>query len=59
MALTFRSVERATSMDSALAVELVYERTRAAFDALGEPGKPAEEVAGSAGSMEASLWERR
>lgn len=33
------------SPGSMLAVELVYDRTRAAFDALGEPGKPAERVA--------------
>lgn len=35
----------ATSPGSAITVELVYDRTRAAFDALGEPGKPAETVA--------------
>jgi len=38
----------ATSTGSALAIELVSDRTRAAFDALGEPGKPAEDVAGEA-----------
>lgn len=35
----------AESPGSAITVELVYENTRAAFDALGEPGKPAESVA--------------
>lgn len=35
----------ADSTGSSLAVELVYEDTRAGFDALGEPGKPAESVA--------------
>ena len=33
------------SAGSSLTVELDYERTRAGFDALGEPGKPAEEIA--------------
>jgi len=33
------------SPGSALTVVLDYEQTRAGFDALGEPGKPAEEVA--------------
>jgi len=36
------------SPGSAVLVELVYERTRAGFDALGEPGKPAERVADDA-----------
>lgn len=38
----------AESPGSAITVELVYENTRAAFDALGEPGKPAESVAADA-----------
>lgn len=36
------------STGSALTVALEYERTRAGFDALGEPGTPAEVVAGEA-----------
>jgi RNA 3'-terminal phosphate cyclase (ATP) len=35
----------ADSAGSVLTVELVYENSRAGFDALGEPGKPAESVA--------------
>ena len=36
------------STGSVITVELVYENTRAGFDALGEPGKPAESVANEA-----------
>jgi RNA 3'-terminal phosphate cyclase (ATP) len=36
------------STGSALVVGLEYENSRAAFDALGEPGRPAEDVAASA-----------
>lgn len=38
----------ANSPGSVVTVELVYERSRAGFDALGELGKPAEEVASEA-----------
>ena len=36
------------STGSVITLELVYENTRAGFDALGEPGKPAESVANEA-----------
>lgn len=36
------------STGSALTIELQYEHTSAGFDALGEPGKPAEDVASEA-----------
>lgn len=36
------------STGSALTIQLVYEQTTAGFDALGEPGKPAEDVAAEA-----------
>lgn len=36
------------STGSVVTVALVYEQTRAGFDALGEPGKPAEQVARNA-----------
>ena len=38
----------ATSTGSALVVELAYDHSRASFDALGERGLPAEDVAGAA-----------
>lgn len=38
----------AASPGSVVTVELVYENTRSGFNALGERGKPAEEVAGEA-----------
>lgn len=38
----------ADSTGSALAIDLEYENSRAGFDALGEPGRPAEDVAGTA-----------
>jgi RNA 3'-terminal phosphate cyclase (ATP) len=43
----------ADSTGASLAVDLAYERGRAGFDALGEPGKPAEDVADDA--VEAAL----
>jgi RNA 3'-terminal phosphate cyclase (ATP) len=43
----------APSSVSMLAVELAYKGTRGGFDALGEPGKPAETVAGEV--VEAAL----
>ncbi|MEF8774405.1 MAG: RNA 3'-terminal phosphate cyclase [Halobacteriales archaeon] len=39
---------RSDSPGSALSVRLEFERSAAGFDALGEPGKPAEEVAADA-----------
>ncbi|MFB6148496.1 MAG: RNA 3'-terminal phosphate cyclase [Halobacteriales archaeon] len=40
--------ETTPSSGSTLVVSLAYENTRAGFDALGEPGKPAEDVANEA-----------
>lgn len=47
LATESRSVA-AESTGSALVVELAYEHARASFDALGEPGRPAEAVADAA-----------
>jgi RNA 3'-terminal phosphate cyclase (ATP) len=47
------------SAGSALTVALDYERTRAGFDALGEPGKPAEDVAGEAVEQALAFHEGR
>lgn len=48
----------ADSTGSVLTVELVYGRSRAGFDALGEPGKPAEDVASEAVEEALAFHER-
>ncbi|WP_436935038.1 RNA 3'-terminal phosphate cyclase [Halovenus marina] len=57
------TTERATTVDetdstgSAITVAFEYERSRAGFDALGEPGTPAEDIADEAVSRALSVHE--